>query len=409
MQKKLKRTKAYIQDNWKLSVPVLIAVGLIGLLLTYKLGSLVGGLSQAEYYDQQLIANDRIGLGSIVREPLFLPYTFLEYLLQLSPVNGPTAIRSIGGLFGALSVFGMFYIFRKWYTIRIAILGSILYATTSWFLHTARYADPASSYLLLPLLVAAMIALQAKARSRLAMGGAIIFGISALYIPGVILFLAPAIFIKRTVILKALRAQPLWFKAGIGSIGTAMLLPLFVMLIKPIPGSSTALQNAAMLFGLPKEGLHSLSTMLQTLKDRLSDIFFYANAGPVYVPGHLPWLDICTTVLVLLGTYQFAKHWRLDRSKLIAITGIFSLALIALGGLVSSVILLPFLFLFAVEGLKWLLDTWLRVFPRNPFARGFAVALVTVLVASVAIYHMNKYYLAWGRSPETRQVFNQIP
>jgi hypothetical protein len=408
MQKKLKLFRAYVADNWKFSLLMVVTVGALAILLAYSLGGLVGGLSQTESETKQLLANNGLGLGEIIREPLFLPYEGLQYILQFTPFTGPAGIRSISALFGLLSITAMFYIFKKWYTLRIAVLGSILYATTSWFLHTARYTDAAASYLLLPLLVAAMIALQAKARSRLAMAGALVFGLSALYIPGVILFLLPAVIIKRKVIFRALGLQPVWYKLVTAVIGIALLAPMAVMLIKPMPDSS-ALSNIKRLFGLPGDGLHSIQTMAFTLKDRLSDIFIYNTSGPVFAPGHLPWFDICTSVLVAIGAMQFARYWRLDRSKLIAVIGTVSLVLIALGGPVSSVILLPFLFLFAVEGLKWLLEIWLEIFPRNPFARGFAVTMICLLTFSVSFYQINKYFFAWGKAPETRQVFNKHP
>lgn len=408
VQKKLKHFRAWVADNWKFSLLITVTVSILGLLLAYKLGSLVGGLSQSESEIKILTANSGLGLSEVVREPLFLPYQSLQYLLQFTPFTGPTGIRSIGALFGLLSIAAMFYIFKKWYTLRMAVLGSVLYATTSWFLHTSRYADQSAAYLLLPLIVAAMIALQSKVRSRLAMACVLVFGLSVLYIPGVILFLLPAVIIKRKVIIKALRVQPIWYLAITSLIGLILLTPLVVMLLKPLPGSS-AIGNLAQLFGLPGDGLSSVKDMAFALKDSVIGIFAYNNSGPIYVAGHLPWLDICTTVLVAIGVVQFARHWRLHRSKLIAIVGLMSLGLIALNGPVSSVILLPFLFLFAVEGLKWLLEVWLEIFPRNPFARSFAISLVFLLTFSISFYQVNKYFLAWAKAPETRQVFNHKP
>jgi hypothetical protein len=408
VKKKLKLLRAWAADNWKLSVVIVAVIVALALLLTFKLGSFAGGLSGSEANLKTQVATDSFGASNIIREPLFLPYKGLLYLLQYTPFTGPTGIRSISALFGLLGVLAMFYIFKKWYTLRIAVLGSVLYATTSWFLHTSRYADQASAYLLVPLLAAAMIALQAKARSRLAMAAVLVFGLSALYIPGVILFLLPALIIKRKVIFRALRLQPLWYEILVGIIGLLLLSPLVVMLVKPLQGSS-ALSNLSQLVGLPGSDFHSVKDMLFTLKDRLSDIFAYNTAGPIFAPGHVPWFDICTTVLVVVGMVQFVRYWRLDRSKLIALTAVLSLLLIALGGPVSSVILLPFLFLFAVEGLKWLLEIWLEIFPRNPFARGFAVSMICILTFSVAFYQVNKYFFAWAKAPETRQVFNHHP
>jgi hypothetical protein len=253
-----------------------------------------------------------------------------------------------------------------------------------------------------------MIALQSKVRSRIAMGAAVISGITVIYIPGVIWFILPALFIKRRVIIRALKIQPMWFKISTGLLSLAMLVPLILMLVKPLPGS-TSMSNLSRLFGLPSVGLPTLTQMGASIKDVLGDIFVYSTAGPLYTAGHLPWFDVCTTVLTLIGITQFIIHRRLDRSKLIGIAGALCLLLISLSGLVSSIILLPFLFLFVIEGLKWLLDRWMLIFPRNPFARSFAIAVVTILVGAIAFYQTNKYFYAWSHAPETREVFNKQP
>lgn len=407
--KKFKHIRAYIIDNWRVVLLAAVTIGVLGLLLIFKLGSLVGGLSDSEFTLQQQLSHNGLTLGLVAREALFLPYTFMQYVLQLTPFTGPTGVRSIGVLFGLLGAAGMFYIFRTWYTTRIALLGTILFATSSWFLHTARFADASVSYLLLPLLVAATIALQSKARSRLAITAAVVFGMAMLYLPGLILFIIPALIIKRKLILSSLRLQPLWYRITLGATALVLLIPLGLSIFKPIPGRASGLENALLLIGLPGTQLHSLVAMVKTLGDSLNGIFFYNTSGALFVPGHVPWFDICTSVLAAIGMVQFIRHWRLDRSKLIGIVGLLSLVLIALGGAVSSVVLLPFLFLFVVEGLKWLLGSWLEVFPKNPFARGFAITIIFLLTISVASYHINKYYLAWGRAPETRQVFNNTP
>lgn len=409
MKKTLKRARAFVLDNWLMGLVLLACALVAGSLLAVKLGSLTGGLSDSEYYIQQLVAQDKLSLEVIIRAPIDFPYNLALYLLSFTPFTGPTGVRAISAVFGLMSIAGMFYIFKSWYTVRIAVLGTTLYATTSWLLHTARYADPSANYLLLPLLVAAMIALQSKQRSKMAISAAIIFGISALYIPGVIWFLIPAIYIKRRVLITALKLQPVWYKISLSFITLTMLMPLVIMLLKPIPGMASASQNIMTLIGLPKSSLNSPLDMISTLKDKLSDIFAYSTAGPIYAPGHLPWLDVCTIVLVLLGTAQFIKHWRLDRSKLIGLLLLLSILLIAMGGAVSSVILLPLLFLLAVDGLRWLLSVWLEVFPRNPFARGFGLSMIILIVLSTSVYQVNRYFLAWGQAPETHAVFDNTP
>ena len=405
--KTLKVVRAFVADNWKMGVLIAIGAAFASSLLLLKLGSLVHGLSESEFALQQQIASNGLSIGSIARDPLFLPYYLALYLLQLTPFGGPAAIRSISALFGILGAAGFFYILRNWYTARIAFFGTLLLATSAWFLHTARYASPNATYLLLPLLIAGVIALQSKARAKRAMLAVIIFGFSSVYIPGVLWFILPAIILQRHTIIKGLKSQPTWFNALVAVLSIVMLVPLLIMLIKPA-SDSTALHNLLQLFGLPI-ALPEPSTILSNIGNTFSQIFLSSNAGPIFTVGNLAWLDICTTALVTMGIYQFGKHYKLARTKLITVVAVIGVVLIALGGPVSIVLLLPFLYLFAVEGLKWLLDVWLSIFPRNPLARGFGVAMIVILITAVAIYQTNRYFLAWGQAPETHAVFNKLP
>ncbi len=405
--KTLKQVRAFIADNWKMGLLIAIGAAFASSLLLLKLGSLVGGLSESEFALQQRVAHNDISLASIAQNPLFLPYYLALFVLQISPFGGPAALRSISALFGILGVAGFFYILRYWYTARIAFFGTTLLATSGWFLHTARFASADSTYLLLPLLIAGVIALQAKARAKRALLAVIIFGFSAIYIPGVLWFLIPAIILQRQTIIKGLKSQPIWFNVLVGLLGVIMLLPLLIMFIHPA-ADSNASHNALLLLGLPVS-LPGVSTVLHNIADIFNQIFGASSAGQLFTAGKLAWLDVCTGALVAMGIYQFGKHYKLARTKLIAIVTVLGVALIALGGPVSIVLLLPFLYLFAVEGLKWLLDMWLSIFPRNPFARGFGIVMVVLLVSTVAIYQTNRYFLAWGQAPETRAVFNKLP
>lgn len=386
---------------------MLVAIATILFLLLFRLGSLVHGLSESEYTLQQQLAQQSLSGEQILRNPLFLPYYIMMYLMQFSPFHGPTAVRSIGALFGLLGALGFFYILKKWYTGRIAFLGTALLVTSGWFLHTARFASPVSSYLLLPLLIAGVIALQAKARAKWAMLSVIVFGLMALYIPGVIWFIVPALIIQRKTILTALKVQPLWFNIVTATVSAVMLLPLAAMIFWPTANTSMS-HSILGLLGLPSS-LPTISNVLHAVKDSLGQIFIYNNSGQLYTAGHLAWFDVSTSALFIIGMIQFAKHFGLNRSKIIAIVGSIGFLLHISGGPVPLVILLPFLFLFVVEGLKWLLDVWLAVFPRNPFARSFAVMAVVALVVCVSAYQMSRYYLAWGKAPETRAVFNKLP
>lgn len=405
MEQSLKVAKAWFADNWRVSLVVIAGVGLVATLLLFKLGSLVHGLSASEYDLQQSIAHSSLSLEHIIRDPISLPYHLGLYIMQLTPFHGPTTVRFVGAVFGLLGAIGFFYILRKWYTLRMAIFGTALFATSSWFLHASRFASVETCYLLLPLLIAGVVHIQAKARSQLVLLLVTVLGLLSLYIPGMIWFLVAALFIQRNVIIRSLKLQPVWFKLTLALVSLVLLAPLIIMLVLPLGEAS---ENILSLMGLPTQ-IPSFVQVMKNIAHLIGNIFVYNIQGPLFVPGHLPLLDAATGALALVGMFQFIVHFKLARTQLIAIVGLFGTLLIALGGPVSLVLLLPFLYLLAVEGLKWLLKRWLQIFPRNPFARGFGVTVVAILVLVTCVYHINRYYLAWGHSPETRQVFNKLP
>lgn len=405
MERPLKVAKAWIADNWRLALIILAGVGAVGFLLFFRLGNLVHGLSSSEYDLQQAISHNNISFEHILRKPVFLPYYLGLYVMQISPFHGPTAVRFIGALFGILGAIGFFYILRRWYTLRMAILGTILFTTSSWFLHASRYASPEASYLLLPLLIGGVVYIQAKARKHLVLLLVTILGLLCLYIPGMIWFLVVAIFLQRGVIFRSLRLQPLWFKLTIGLAALLLLVPLIFMILWPIEDTSRSILT---LMGLPTH-IPSLIQILKNIGHLIGNLFIYNVQGPLYVPGHLPLFNAGSSTLALIGLVQFVTHFKLARTHLILIVGLFGTLFISLGGPVSIVLLLPFLYLLVVEGLKWLLERWLQVFPRNPLARGLGICIVIAFVMATGTYHLNRYFLAWGHSPETRAVFNKVP
>jgi hypothetical protein len=184
-----------------------------------------------------------------------------------------------------------------------------------------------------------------------------------------------------------------------------LLIPLVTMVVWPL-GENT--RNILSIMGLPTH-IPSLVDILKNIAHILGNIFVYNIQGPLYVPGHLPLLSAGTSALALIGLFQFIVHFRLARTQLIVLVGLLGTVLISFGGPVALVLLLPFLYLLVIEGLKWLLERWLQVFPRNPLARGFGVVIVVVFVCVTSFYHLNRYFLAWGHSPETRAVFNKVP
>ncbi len=75
------------------------------------------------------------------------------------------------------------------------------------------------------------------------------------------------------------------------------------------------------------------------------------------------------------------------------LTAVFGVILGALGEVtIGVVLLLPFVYSVIAAGISFILDEWYRVFPKNPFARSFALLLVTAVILT-SIYYQTGHNL----------------
>jgi len=86
--------------------------------------------------------------------------------------------------------------------------------------------------------------------------------------------------------------------------------------------------------------------------------------------------------------------------------GVVAAGIIALTNkAVNMTVMVPFIFLLIANGISYLLELWLGVFPRNPIARTIGVSLITLVVGLNCWYNVRNYFVAWPGATVTRQVF----
>ncbi len=388
----VKKFRWWILDNWQPVVYGLLVVCVLIIFLGFQLGSLTHGLAAQEV--SYLKHTD--SLHDLLHDPIFLPHKVLSYLMQLQPLRSNWAVRLPSALFVAIMAVGVIIFLRRRYSRRIAILGGSLLISSSWLLSIGRLALPEASLVLwLPLLVFYYWLSSRKHRKLALLCSAATVAVSC-YIPAFIWLTLGFLIWHRQVIRQELRHIPIWYSLLCAVVLIALLAPLgyafkqhtsYMLTIAGLP-SSLAVAKAA-----PN---HLLQACL--------DIFVISKRGAVFTIGRLPWLDIFSTILVILGVYSIrftsAREWRL----LIVGVGIGAV-LLASGGAVTTTVILPFVYIVMAAGLAFLLQQWFTVFPRNPLARPLGTTLLSISVLLIAFYHINKYYIAWPQTPETRQVF----
>lgn len=380
-------------QSWQLLLGLGLSIGVVFGLLFFKLGSLTGGVSASETG-----FSSQPNLHAILQNPLNAQYNLLLLGLHKIGYTNAAAIRSISAVMGLLCILCFFIILKKWQTTRMAILGTVLFAASSWFLHTARFGSPDVYMFGLVVLLACGIWLRSGSHKFLAFLVTAVVAASLFYVPGLVWFVVAAIIWQRKLLFGVLKqTSKIWMVVCI-LLAIGALAPLVLAfvdspsLLKPWLGAPThwptIKQIALNVLHVPEY------------------LFVRGPNNPSLWLGKLPILDIFTTVMFALGAYAYYLRRKLDQGRLLLGILIIGTVLIALGGPVTITVLVPFVYMVIPAGIALMLQQWFTVFPRNPLARSVGTALLSMAVLFAAFYHINHYFIAWPNAPETRQAFS---
>lgn len=368
-----------------------------GLLLWFQLGSLTGGYSQEELAALQ--ASN--GLRHIFENPVNAPFSILVYLFSLAHVGagGDQALlplRAASTVIGLLTLTTFYWLVRYWHGERSAILGTIVFGCSAWFLHTARLGTPDVLMFLLLGVIACSVWIKQTENPLVLFAG---FGLTAglLYIPGMLwLLLAAAVWQSRTII--RLFKQHLVFMC-IGSLGLVALMTPLIWAMHRSTGT------AKIMAGLPADGWPHLAEFGRQLLLIPYHLFVRGPLDPVHWLGRLPILSAFGVIMLLLGAYLYSRHLKLTRTKMVAAVLVIGGVLVAFKGPVSLSIMIPFIYILVAAGIGLLLDRWQKVFPRNVIAQAVSVGLISLAVIAASWYGLRHYFVAWPNAPATKQVF----
>ena len=365
-----------------------------GLLLWFRLGTLQGGYSAHELTALQASGNLRL----ILENPVNAPFTILTYLFGLLHIGEQSMfpLRAAATVFGLLTLTTFYWLVRHWHGERSAILGTIIFGCSAWLLHAARLGTPDILFFL-PLALAAGSVWLKHTDSRLVLVSGFILAAALLYVPGMVwLLLVGTIWHSRTIV--RLFKDHLQLMA-FGSVGILALITPLAWAIYKTP------ETAKVIVGLPAEGWPNVIDSLQRLAHIPYNLFVRGPLNAEHWLGRLAILDAFVIIMLALGAYLYARHWRLIRSKMVGAVLILGIILIALGGSVTITILLPFLYILAAAGIGLMLERWQRVFPRNVIAQSVGVGLISLAVIASSWYGLRHYFVAWPNAPATKQVF----
>lgn len=395
----MEKIRLALSDYWQFLLLSAIAAVSLAVLYTFRLGTLTHQrLGSTEITSH----NNDLDWRTIVINPINAPYKFFDYIFIHLNYHSPTYARLSAVLFALIAIGSFYFIMYRWHGTRCAVLATILFATSGWLLHVGRLATGSSLLVAVPLALILFASWLAKTENH---SRALLFitlaGGLALFTPGAIWFLIATLALYIRPISNHIYRSKLWEKAvSLIALGYFALILTYVLIRSP---------------GLVKSWLeipNSLPQPMTALYHWLDTGIFLFVRGPSDAAlwlAHVPILDLFTSLMCLIGIYFYATHIKNQRSQLLGLFLLIGSLLVALQGAYAMSYVVPVVYLLAGTGLTYFLRQWLKIFPRNPIARGVGISLICLVVLAAAAYHVSSYFVAWRYSPSTVVQFQNRP
>ena len=397
MKKILSSIWNWTKLHWRgISIAIFMTVIAI-ITLSLQLSSLVPGQNQYETNT----------LGDLAHFPapwhraVNAPYLVLAFLFGKISGNNLYGARVASVVFGLFATALMYYIVRIWFNIRIATIGTLLFITSSWLLHTTHQATPLILLVAGPLLAVAPLAWFTRTRryrTLAFMSLAAGLGVAA-YIPFMFWLIAASLIIivrKEKTLLSNLK--PIQFFGALG---------LYVLIVTPLIVSLAHYPGQILELLGGSKSIPSITTYFSHLLQVFTSIFIHAPLLPELRIGHLPTLDVFSTAMFILGLYY--SYQRKTNIKTITLFSSMLLLLLIIpfspNFSMDIVLLLPFVYIGIITGIVELINQWFTYFPRNPLARNIGISLLVFSISLTSAYHLESYFVAWPNDPDTKAVY----
>jgi 4-amino-4-deoxy-L-arabinose transferase-like glycosyltransferase len=392
---KQSRMRALWLAHWQPLTAFGGAILVVLVALAFRLNTLLPGHGySAREVDTQAISRS---MTNILHHPVDAPYKVVaRALIEILP-NHLVVMRITSVLFGLGTVVLFYYLVHHWHGRRIAILATILFGLSSWFLHAARLGTPDVMLFSAFALFACGVRLKDSTRPRYVTIAACILFALALYMPGMIWLVLAGVIWQAKTIWRQFSSTPILI-----TIGAALLL---LLLLAPLAyGIYLNPDVVQPLLGLPAHFPTPLH-VLQNLVLIPVHIFVRAGSQPELWLARTPLLTIFGVIMFVFGVFSYLRHRQLMRVKLFIGILVIGMILISFNGPVTLSLLVPFIYLIIAGGMAYFLGQWLAVFPRNPIARGVGTGAIAILVLLSCTLSLRHYFVAWPHAEPTQAVF----
>lgn len=395
----MRKLRTWLINYWQIISQFILSLFITVFFLYFRLWNMTAGLSSSELVIHNNLKEHIYSSAYLWHHLINAPYTLGLLVLDKLNLSSAFAIRSIGAFFGLITVFCFYYVVRRWHDTLIALLITSIFTINFWFLLTTRFGQTDSLYPLsiLLVLILAFIIRRLKSRSLNELLVVLLAGL-LIYIPGMIWFIGIGITWQWSYLNNEFSRLTLRLKSLYTLLFLAILTPLAITIFQTP-------SEIKLIIGFPIK-LISIKLIALNVLHSLIALFARNTYFPSLSLGHQPILGIFTTVMLVIGVYNYLIEKKQDR--LILITGCILLGIILsnLGGTIPLAIILPFIYFLVASGLSYLLNLWFTVFPRNPVARTTGVVIIILLISSVLFHHYDQFFVAWPHTEQTIHTYS---
>lgn len=345
---------------------------------------LPGGLTNGEMHSA--LVSDNLNPSRLFslkpEELIYLPYRLLQAgSIALFGIT-TFSIKLPSIVLGFISGLGILYLLNLWYRRNVAIIASTIAVTTNQFLIVSQDGQAGVFYIFLTtmiLIATSMIARRSAYAKLWVLAGFVLAAIS-LYMP-------LNIYILLALVLTALihpHARHLLFRQS--SKPTVLFGSLlFLVIISPIVfGAVRDIDVVRTLFGF-SDGIGNFAHNAATLVRNYTP-FMNPSSGSTIRPVY----GLGVVLLIALGLYRLISAKYTAKSYIISFWLILLVPLVCLNPGYISVTFIPVVLLLALA-VEYLIWSWYRLFPRNPYARVFGLLPLGVLVIGMVVSNVDRY------------------
>lgn len=379
-----------------------ISYVLIALLLLFLVWGVTvhipGGLRYQEISTLEqtgAISKDTLDPSMVIN----LPYHVLQRLSIF--IFGVTtfSIKLPSLILATLTVLGVYMLVRTWFKENIAVISTIVLATTTHFLFLAQDGTPSITLCAIAIwiMVAGMYVTRGKYfHTFWKIFGGVLMGI-ALYIPlGIYLdiIMLTVIFIHPHIraIFRKLRKTRLFIAFIVGAVAVAPLV--YAIIIDPSPILKT-------LLGAPDRWADIPHNAIQAVLSLFGFAATTGTANGILQPAY----GIVVAAIALLGFSRlFAAHYTARSYVTIMLCAIFiPLALINPNNISTIFIVMT---IAVATGFDYLIRFWYRLFPHNPYARLSGLLPLSILVGGMVLVGALQYVDGYQYNPAVATAYS---